>query len=234
MSQQVVTVTFFRYRGVQRLWSFAQMGLAPRHLRAIDGLSFFKLLGTGAGAGFSLRPDFSAYALLGAWVDEAPARAFLRGDPPMDRLCAHSHEHWTVVMRSLRSKGSWNGRTPFEPGSEHDPEGPRAVITRASLRRRSAPAFWRAVPGVSAPLRDTPGLLFAKGIGEIPWIEQATFSVWRDTTAIRAYAYEHPAHRRAIEETARRGWYSEDLFARFEPIASEGSWLGADPLAGML
>jgi len=39
------------------------MGVGFPFLRNVSGLSFFKLLGTGAGQGFSLAPDFSTYAL---------------------------------------------------------------------------------------------------------------------------------------------------------------------------
>jgi hypothetical protein len=40
------------------------MGSARAELARVAGMRFWKLLGTGKGNGFSLRPDFSRYGLL--------------------------------------------------------------------------------------------------------------------------------------------------------------------------
>jgi hypothetical protein len=105
-----------------------------------------------------------------------------------------------------------------------------AVITRARLVPQRAAAFWRAVPPVSADLHSGPGLRFALGIGEAPLGLQGTFSVWESGEALRSFAYDRPAHRAAIADTARLGWYTEELFARFRLLSATGSYLGRDPL----
>jgi hypothetical protein len=49
----VVTFSLFGFSSLrQRLWAFSQMGLAKPSLRKTPDLGFFKLMGTGSGAGF--------------------------------------------------------------------------------------------------------------------------------------------------------------------------------------
>ncbi len=73
-SQQIVTITFFRYKGWKnKWWAFQQMGLAPEQLVTIPSLSFSKLLGSGAGKGFSVAPNFAVYGLLCVWDNEMVA-----------------------------------------------------------------------------------------------------------------------------------------------------------------
>ncbi len=46
----------------------------------------------------------------------------------------------------------------------------------------------------------------------------------------KAFAYAMPRHQQVIEQTRDGDWYSEEMFARFEPYASDGEWDGRDPL----
>ncbi|WP_052711118.1 hypothetical protein [Pseudofrankia sp. DC12] len=135
-----------------------------------------------------------------------------------------------------------------------------AVLTRARLAPRHAVAFWRAAPPVAADLAalagaptnaGTPaagvpgeagptalprtphglaGPTLAIGIGEAPIGLQGTFSVWPSLAAVRAFAYQRPAHAAVVRRTGEVGWYAEELFARFAVLAGHGTVDGRDPL----
>ncbi|MEX1105020.1 MAG: hypothetical protein WEB78_02375, partial [Ilumatobacteraceae bacterium] len=120
----------------------------------------------------------------------------------------------------------------LEPARRSD--GPVAIITRADVQRRAWKPFREAGPGVSDELQGADGLLDVVGIGEAPLGRLGTFSLWRDLAAARTYATRMPEHREVVRRTRADGWYGEELFARFEPYASSGSWDGRDPLAGLL
>ncbi len=221
------TLTLFRYRGFSNaFWAFSQMGLAPRRLKDVPGMSFFKLLGTGS-AGFSTWPDWSVYGLLQVWDEPEAATAFFDTHPQMRAFQKRSVESLRIFMQPVRSKGAWNGRNPFAPKDEMQPTpGVTAVLTRATIKKRYLRRFWSYVPRSQEPLSGAEGLIFSKGVGETPFIDMATFSLWERAEDMQAYAYGSEAHLGAIRRTRELGWYREELFARFRPYRIEGSWEG--------
>ena len=101
---------------------------------------------------------------------------------------------------------------------------PLAVLTRASIRAHKAVAFWRHAPASQLDLATRPGCLLAMGLGEAPLVRQCTFSLWRDTAAMLAYAHSGP-HRQAIEAAQRNGFFSESLFVRMAVLQQIGQWV---------
>lgn len=203
------------------------MGTMPPRLQQVPGLTFFKLLGSGKDRVFSLRPDFYRYGLLATWESAAAAASFLADSSIMKDYRDHAAEEWTIYLAPLKSHGLWDGRNPFMPViTEELPAGPLAVLTRASIRLKALPAFWRYGAQTSKDLAAAPGLLAAVGLGELPFVRQATFSIWEREEAMRQYAYGTAHHQQVIRKTRTDNWYSEELFARFRVLSATGTWKG--------
>ena len=62
-------------------------------------------------------------------------------------------------------------------------------------------------------------------LGEAPLLRQCTFSIWRNTDAMDAYA-RSGAHSKAIAATYRNGFFSESMFVRMRVLFFEGIWEG--------
>lgn len=236
MTAQIVTFSFFRYTGTtHQYWAFKQMGLAPPQLSKIPGLSFSKMLGSGGGNGFSIWPNFGVYGLLGVWEDEAKAADFFTQHPLFQNFRQRASEHFTVYLKTSKVHGAWDGGTPFAENTPFQPDAPLAVLTRATIRTTHLWRFWSFVPQVSKAMwrEHQEGLLFSVGIGELPLVQQATFSLWKNSALMQAYAYKGKLHSEVVKKTRELGWYKEELFARFHPYRAEGTWKGQD-MEGLL
>ena len=235
MKQQITTITLFRFEGFwNKWWAFTSMGLSPMKMKNTKGLSFYKLLGSGGGNGFSIRPNFSTYAILCEWADEAAAETFFREGHVFQDYKNRSCEQWTIYMAPMMSHGTWDGQTPFVVSTPFDAQIPVCVITRATIKLKFLPYFWKFVPPVSASIIEKTGRLFSVGIGEVPIVQQATFSVWQSSNLMMDYAYKSPFHAEVVQKTRELGWYKEELFARFKPLRSIGTWNGKNELAELL
>jgi heme-degrading monooxygenase HmoA len=204
-----------------------RMGLDRRHLARTSGLRFWKLLGTGDGRTFDVRDaDPRTWGLLGVWEDADALAAFERRSPTAAAWRRLAVESWRADLRPLAAHGRWSGREPFEIEGPTGHRGQVAAITRARLAPARMRRFWAAVPPVTADLHTHAGLRLAVGIGEAPVGLQGTFSVWESTEALFGFAYRSTAHREVIAETARQGWYAEELFARFAVLQTTGTVRG--------
>ncbi len=217
--------SFHLVRGASAWRTLARLGTDRVSMRRVDGLRFLRLLGTGAGSDTGPGADLRRSAVFAVWEDDAAAAAFEQ------RMATRRPvvESWSVRLRGAGGHGTWRGVDVLGLIEQGDPgDGPVAVVTRADVRVRSWRPFRAAGPAVSREVAAADGLLAVVGIGEAPVGRLGTFSLWRDVTAMRAFAAS-PDHRAVVARTRAEQWYAEELFARFVPYASSGSWDGRDP-----
>ena len=214
----VTTLTVFHFEKKNRFWAFGQMGLAGRLLKEVPGLEFYKMLGSGRGKVFSLRPDWSRYAFLGVWESERAASDFLANSPFIKRYRERASRLATVKLLTISAHGLWDELNPFLPTGVPYEGGQIAVLTRASIKLSKVAAFWRQAETVNRQFEDAFGCLASIGVGEAPFVRQATFSVWESLEEMKEFSYGANEHRRTIQRVREEGWYSEELFARFAVI----------------
>lgn len=207
-----------------------RLGTDRLALRRVPGLAFWRLMGTGAGSDTGPGVDPRRTALFAVWEDESDLERFL-AEHSIPTRWASADESFHVRLRLVAGHGSWRGVDVLDGLAAGTADGPMAVITRADVRRRSWRDFGRAGREVDTELHLADGLIDVVGIGEAPVGRLATFSLWESNEAIQRYAYESPRHLKVIEQTRSGDWYSEELFARFEPYAATGTWSGLIPLA---
>jgi hypothetical protein len=212
------------------------MQFAHSSIRKTPGLIFYKLMGSGRDLGFSPFPDWGVYALLGVWETEQDATNFFKHSEIYQHYQKMSVEQWTVFMKPINTKGLWSGNNPFIPSAELDASNSLiAVITRATIRTSKLIKFWRYVPTSQKPIqKGCEGLIYTKGVGEAPLIQMATFSIWENIESLKKFAYQSLEHQQAIKKTHQHNWYKEEMFARFQPYQSIGSWEGKNLLTGFI
>ena len=207
----------------------SQMQLALSSLHRVAGLQFFKMLGTGRH--FHYFPNFSVYGILGVWKDRTHAHRFFQTHSGFQPFAKRSREYFTLYLKNYQTHGYWSGQQPFMVTADTpSADQPVVVLTRATINLARLRSFWKQALRINQQFAQHTDCWFSLGIGEWPVVQQATFSLWKDADSMKQFAYNSDLHRQAVRQTRRHHWFTEDLFARFLPIASEGSWEGKDPL----
>ncbi|MEJ7589457.1 MAG: spheroidene monooxygenase [Ferruginibacter sp.] len=239
----LVTLTIIRYP--RRFTYFALLAMAVHRfpLYFNKKISFYKLLGCGKNGTFDIHPDWQQWGILA--VRPAPTTsAKLTGEAMMSDLYGSligkwlrffNCETWTIFLEPIEGHGSWDGKEPFGQLTKNPAyTGPVAVLTRATIRFSKLKAFWKNVHGSAKEMGNAEGYITSFGIGEIPFVKQATFSIWQSREAMKQFAYKAADHAKVIRKTRTEGWYSEELFVRFKPVKTLGTIRGNDPLGGKL
>src|SRR6218665_1512115 len=224
----LASLSIIRYK--KRFIPFALLAMAVHHIPLWfnKNISFYKLMGTGRNGTFDKVPDWQQWAVLIVSEDEKERPLlpeFLNG-----WYNFFGCETFSILLEPIEGHGFWDGKKPFGIlERKTDYEGRMAVLTRATIRLRKLRFFWNHVAPVSNRMRQAAGFEFSAGIGELPWIKQATFSVWSSKEAMKAFAYGTSEHAEVIQKTRQQDWYSQEMFVRFKIIETKGTVLGKNP-----
>jgi hypothetical protein len=228
----VVVVVLVDYLRQHQAWGWMRLVQGAANFKGVAGLRFVKVMGSGHGGGFSIRPSASHQGLIAVFDDAEHASAFMAG-PYIQTLWERSAQCWSGMLAVTSARGHWDGQAwevtdPQSLGRYAHLTGdtstqPLAAITRASIRPAKAMAFWKFAPAAQADLSKAPGCSLAMGLGEAPLVRQCTFSLWKDTPSMEAYAHSG-AHKHAIEAAYRNNFFSESLFVRMRLLMQQGQW----------
>ena len=205
-------------------------------------ISFWKLLGSGRNGTFDKNPNWQQWGILIVTKQEGISQ--LPGQTEFNRMAYGSfisrwirlfcRETWTVLLEPIEGHGLWDGKKVFgDLPARSGYEGRIAILTRATIRLSRLKDFWGQVDEVAGQMAGAKGFIGSLGIGEIPFIKQATFSIWESKEDMKNFAYQMKAHTDVIQRTRTEKWYSEDMFIRFKIAGSSGTIKGINPLERM-
>jgi hypothetical protein len=223
-NDQVVVLLLADIAPSSRLWGWTRIVKGPQALQYIPGLLFSKVLGSGYEGGFGLRPSPSRQGLFGLFDSLASAQAFIASSSVIQTYQERSDEFCWALLKTWSCRGSWDGQS-LNVCAAQPIRGPVAALTRASIKLAKAPAFWKHAPPSQNALADAKGCQLAVGLGEAPFVRQATFSIWDSVSDMNAYA-RSGSHLEAIQAAAENDYFSESMFARFVPLQVQGQWQG--------
>lgn len=236
----LVTLTIVRYR--KRYIPFAILAMALHHLPFWFNpkVSFYKLLGCGKNGTFDKNPDWQQWGIMALHtpitaIDTNLSIRQLYGTFISRWLTLFNCETCTFYLEPTEGHGKWDGKEPFgKLPKQTGEDGMIAVLTRATIRLSKLSAFWKNVGSVADQMSGAKGFITSIGIGEMPFIKQATFSIWQNKEYMKNFAYHAKDHQEVIVKTRKENWYSEELFIRFRPLKITGTIRGVNPLEGII
>jgi len=223
-NDQVVVLLLADIAHASMLWGWSRIVKGPQALEGIPGLLFSKVLGSGYEGGFGLRPSPSRQGVFGLFASLETAQNFVTQSSLLQAYQERSDEICWAMLKTWSCRGSWDGQS-LDVCAAQPIKGPVAALTRASIKLGKAPAFWRHAPPAQNALVDAKGCQLAVGLGEAPFVRQATFTIWDSVSDMNAYA-RSGAHLEAIQDAAQNDYFSESMFARFVPLQVQGQWHG--------
>lgn len=156
-------------------------------------------------------------------------------------------ERWSGVLAPFRTRGECNLLQPttparlFEPVLDAPDRGsPVVVLTTVGwnpedLDVKRVVDFGAGVGAVRASMTAVPGLrsqqsfFFAGGITRDPM----TLTFWDDEASLTSWAYRQPSHKRQMDRYRQTDNADRTSFTRLTALSSNGTWYGANPVAGL-
>ncbi|TAD91074.1 MAG: spheroidene monooxygenase [Bacteroidetes bacterium] len=223
-------LTISKYPLWAAVFGFLQMAVFRLPLMLKKNVGFWRLMGCGRNGTFDIVPDLTQWAILTIvplQIEEAEALAETPNRNSVTKGFYGSfivawHRFFGVkntsfLLEPLEGHGLWNGRTVFGPLPKTTGyEGEMAVLTRATIKLSKLASFWKSVDAVAQQMVGAPGFKTSYGIGEIPFVKQATFSVWQSRAHMKQFAYGMQQHKTVVQRTHKEQWYSEEMFVRFK------------------
>ncbi|WP_026775482.1 hypothetical protein [Polaribacter sp. Hel_I_88] len=209
------TLIIVKYKPIFAIFGFLSMAIFRIPLFFNKNIQFYKLMGTGKNGTFDKVPDLSQWSILVTYNDEVTLEAQFGGFilKWFDLFCK---KQTIYILQPIEGHGFWDQKKVFgELPPTTDYEGQIAVLTRATIRLNKLRYFWENVAPIASQMVTADGFITSYGVGEIPWVKQATFSIWESKAAMKKFAYRMPQHKAVIQKTRKQNWYSEDMFTRF-------------------
>jgi hypothetical protein len=187
-------------------------------------IAFYKLMGTGKNGSFDIWPDLSQWSVMVFYKKEKYSTTDFQ--KLTQKLLGGFIFTWLRLFKAntrffhlepYAGHGTWDKRSFIaQRKTPEETDGKIAVLTRATISIKGLIPFWKAVPSTSLHLNQHPGFVYSIGIGEVPLIKQATFSIWETEAEMKSYAYKMRAHQEVIRRTRTEKWYDEEMFLRFK------------------
>jgi hypothetical protein len=231
------SLTIIRYKNWAIPLAFISMALFHFSFFFNKMISFYKLMGTGKNGTFDKIPDLNQWAIFTVFdennIHEIPNTSLMNfyGKFINHWINLFAVESFTFILEPITGHGLWDDKAIFgKLNQENSIEGQVATLTRATIRISKLKYFWEHVAPIASKMKEAKGYQFSVGIGEVPWVKQATFSVWESLDDMKNFAYSMKEHRDVVKKTRTQNWYSEDMFVRFRILYYFGTINGKDPI----
>jgi spheroidene monooxygenase len=134
----------------------------------------------------------------------------------------HADEAMTIFLTPPARAANGAGRNPSTP-QDVTLDGPIAALTRATVKPSVALKFWGQEPDVSRAIGEDPNVMFKIGIGEVPWMQQVTFSIWPDA---RDHGQVRPRMTGRMPAPSRPSATAAGSAKNYTPASASTRWKG--------